>query len=256
MSYILDALNKADAKRGGNVPDLHSRSAHAVGPEPTRSAGLHPGWWWLLACLGVAGTSTALWWVMRGEASTPAVPAPQVAQVAQAPRPSPAATSAPVGADAPPKPAPATAVAPPASDPRLAKAASAAVAQPAVPARADKAASAANIAKANPPRPKPAPTPAPKIATPVNEPAASAPTTPPRSDAPLLSALNPAVRSQLPTLAVGGSVYSPQASARFVVINGQVLREGDKLSEGLTVETIGAKGSVLNWQGTRFQLPH
>jgi general secretion pathway protein B len=68
--------------------------------------------------------------------------------------------------------------------------------------------------------------------------------------------LDAALRSQIPPLAVGGSVYSPQASARLLMLNGQVLREGEQVSEGLRVESIGAKASTLNWRGTRFQLPH
>jgi general secretion pathway protein B len=57
-------------------------------------------------------------------------------------------------------------------------------------------------------------------------------------------------------LLVGGSVYSAQSSARMVVINGVVLREGDRVAPELTVESIGAKTSTLNWRGSRFQLPH
>jgi general secretion pathway protein B len=68
--------------------------------------------------------------------------------------------------------------------------------------------------------------------------------------------LDAALRSQIPPLAVGGSVYSPQASARLLMLNGQVLREGEQVSEGLRVESIGTKASTLNWRGTRFQLPH
>jgi general secretion pathway protein B len=72
----------------------------------------------------------------------------------------------------------------------------------------------------------------------------------------MYATLSPAIKGQMPALSVGGSVYSPQAAARMVVLNGQVLREGDKVSEGLTLESIGPKTSTLNWQGTRFQLPH
>ena len=57
------------------------------------------------------------------------------------------------------------------------------------------------------------------------------------------------LRAQLPALAVGGSVYSPAAASRIVILNGQVFREGDQPVEGLTVEQIGLKSTVLLFQG-------
>ena len=64
------------------------------------------------------------------------------------------------------------------------------------------------------------------------------------------------MRSKLPTLVVGGSMYSPNARSRMVILNGQVFREGDKLAEGLSVERIGIKSTVLAYRGVRFELNH
>jgi general secretion pathway protein B len=69
--------------------------------------------------------------------------------------------------------------------------------------------------------------------------------------------------NELPTQAIAGlprlnidlHVYSPDPAQRFVVVNGQRLREGEALREGPTLERITADGVVLNHQGTRFLLP-
>ena len=73
---------------------------------------------------------------------------------------------------------------------------------------------------------------------------------------PTLAELPAEVRGQMPALAVGGSVYSPQAASRIVILNGQVFREGDKPIDGLTVEQIGLRSTVLAFRGTRFELKH
>jgi len=64
------------------------------------------------------------------------------------------------------------------------------------------------------------------------------------------------IRSQLPALVVGGSMYSPSAASRMVILNGQVFREGDKPVDGLAIEQIGLKSTVLAFRGLRFELKH
>ena len=71
-----------------------------------------------------------------------------------------------------------------------------------------------------------------------------------------LAELPPNTRSQLPVLVVGGSVYSPNAASRIVILNGQVFREGDQPVDGLTVEQIRLKSTVLAFRGLRFELKH
>jgi general secretion pathway protein B len=69
-----------------------------------------------------------------------------------------------------------------------------------------------------------------------------------------LGQLPEGVRRELPPLAVSGSMYSPQPSARMVVLDGQVAREGDELRPGLSIETIEPKSAILNYRGERFRL--
>jgi general secretion pathway protein B len=64
------------------------------------------------------------------------------------------------------------------------------------------------------------------------------------------------VRASLPPINISGAVSSPTPSARMLFINGQVLREGDAVADGLVVERIGASASVLSARGVRFEVKH
>ncbi len=92
--------------------------------------------------------------------------------------------------------------------------------------------------------------------------ASAPPKTAPSASAPAearlytLAELPPDVRAQVPALAVGGSVYSPVAASRIVILNGQVFREGDRPVEGLSVEQIRLKSTVLAFRGYRIELKH
>jgi general secretion pathway protein B len=211
MSYILDALNRADSERERQrsaVPGLHAQSA--AGPTGA-GRGL-----WLGVALGVIGVLAVLvaWlWVGRGET------APPVAALAQA--------ASPTAAAPPPMPAP-----PP-------------VAERPMPA----------------PAPATMPTPAPVIKPPalppiatLRPPAAAAASAPART--PTRNELPPELRAALPPINISGAVYAPNAAGRLLFVNGQVLREGDALAEGLTVERIGASTSVLVFRGQRFEIKH
>jgi general secretion pathway protein B len=103
---------------------------------------------------------------------------------------------------------------------------------------------AAPVARVAPPTPV-APPPAPKPAPPAAEPRV-----------PSLGELPADVRASLPQMSVSAAVYSPTPSSRMLFINGQVLREGDALADGLVVERIGASASVLSMRGQRFEIKH
>lgn len=82
--------------------------------------------------------------------------------------------------------------------------------------------------------------------------AASAPS-PPRAIP--LAQLSPDLRREMPAMTVGGSVYSADPPSRFVIINGQVVREGEGAAAGVTVERIGPKSAVLRWREMRVEVP-
>jgi general secretion pathway protein B len=103
-------------------------------------------------------------------------------------------------------------------------------------------------------QPSPAPMPAPTAAPPkVDRPPSTEPL--PSARVPALAELPGDLRQQVPALAIGGSVYSPQASARIVVVNGQVFQEGSALTPELKLEQIRQKSAVFSIRGTRFEVP-
>ncbi len=68
--------------------------------------------------------------------------------------------------------------------------------------------------------------------------------------------LPPSVREQLPVLSVSGSVYTPQAKNRVLILNGQVFHEGDEPSAGLKLQHIKLKSAVFQFQGQVFEMAY
>lgn len=250
MSYILDALRRADAERQrGAVPGLHAQplSAALADCRPDRPAAQRRRWQaggWAAAALLALGAVLA--WRGAGPpgplptlpvASVPPPASPQ--QAAAAPRQT-APQAAPQAAPLPlPQPQPLLELPPPP--------------QP-------------------PPQPQPAPQPAPQRAAPTvrlaapavpasplatappatSRAAPAAPAAPPRL--PTLAELPEATRRELPALVVGGSMYADQAPLRIVILNGQVVHEGDRLAPELRVQQIRLKSVVLDFRGQAFEI--
>jgi general secretion pathway protein B len=90
---------------------------------------------------------------------------------------------------------------------------------------------------------------------------ASPPPPPAASRAPIvtqvrrLADLPPEQRRELPALAVSGSVWSEQPGARFVVLDGQVLREGDRLAPGLVLVKLAPRSATLRWRDGLIEVP-
>jgi general secretion pathway protein B len=218
MSYILEALRRADAQRAlGQSPGLHAQSP-AVPAAADDAAGPPRRTRWALGATGIAVlVALAVWAGWR--AAPPTVSAPVPATAAQA---APAAV-APA--------APASVVAEPAA--RVAPAAPSLASLPPLPPPAVAA-----------PPARPAPPPANAAASSAD--AAGAVTA--------LSELPPAQRALLPPLVVGGAVDSPQPSARLLVLDGRVLREGETIARDLVLERIGPRQAVLRWREQRVRL--
>ncbi|MCW5662548.1 MAG: general secretion pathway protein GspB [Piscinibacter sp.] len=81
--------------------------------------------------------------------------------------------------------------------------------------------------------------------------AASAPAAEPRI--PALRELPEELRRQIPPLNVGGSTWSANAASRFVILNGQLLRENDPVNPELTLRQIRQRSLVLEFRGQRFE---
>lgn len=276
MSYILDALQRADAERGrGNVPGLHARQLPTALEEAAAArTGLRgPLVWGGLLVLVLAATVAGLWmWRSPASPSAPVVtatasqPAPAATPVASPTLPAavpvvPAVPVAPVVSPAAPTAPTAT---PPAT---LAPSAPASVgAPPAAPATVQAAAvartapqpaaTAPPAASVTPVTPIVAPasaTPAPRAAT------APAPTSPAGGSAapaepPLLSGLPEDLRRQIPALVITGVVHADNPAQRLLVVNNQVLTQDGQLGPDLVLETIGSRHSVFRFRGTRFRV--
>lgn len=273
MSYILDALQRADAERGrGNVPGLHARQLPtALEEAATARTGLpRPLVWGGLLVLVLAATVAGLWmWRSPASPSAPVVTAtasqtaPATTPVASPPLPAavpvmPAVPVAPVVSPAAPTAPIAT---PPAA---LAPSAAASVGAPPAPPATVQAAAVARTA------PQPAPTAPPAASvTPVVVPAsatpapraatAPAPTSPTGSsaapaEAPLLSGLPEDLRRQIPALVITGVVHADNPAQRLLVVNNQVLTQDGQLGPDLMLETIGSRHSVFRFRGTRFRV--
>lgn len=279
MSYILDALKRADAERSNTQPAGQGQEASAgrlSSAIVSRRAANRPA----LAVAGALLLTAALatWWVLR-----PAEPA--------------SGTRPPVGVTAPPgAPAamatearPTAQMTPPGSGAALPAASS----SPQTPAKATPMMgpplpSARVLAPTSPPfegpapvRPRPVPTPdtqaasnttgtAPEPTITMAPGAAPAPSIPAAAalpqavPAPSPSLPTPApLASATPTVApqsadgsikVSGASYSANPAHRLLIVNGNLVKEGQEVEPGVTLEVISPHSAVFNRRGTRFNI--
>ncbi|MDP3253721.1 MAG: general secretion pathway protein GspB [Hydrogenophaga sp.] len=225
MSYILDALQRADAERErGHVPGLNSQRVPPASRKPVQARRLRPWHVSLAAALGLCVVLALWWWQPPSPLPTPAPPAE---------RPAPTMSEAPPPAQTAAQPAPVLPIlAPPRPEP----------AAPAKPAAATATAS------------KKAPTPS--ASTPASAPAEASAVAEasPAGTVRSFAELSPEVRAQLPAVSVSGATYSKDAAVRMLIVNGKVVQEGQEIAPGLKLETIGQRSAVLNHQGLRYSI--
>ena len=228
MSYILDALKRAEAERGrGAVPGLHAQplagaADSAAGPRLVKPALL------LLAGIALALAGVALWRVL----TEPATATPPAGVVATAP-----AVVVPPAAPAPlvPTTAPVPAAAPSEPAAPLAPTPVAAPSKPPV-KPSEKPITKVDKPTAQTPSPAAAPAPTPKI--------------------PSVNDLPADVRQSLPKLAISGATYSDNPAFRMVIINGQVVREGERPLADLALLQIRPKSVVLEFRGQTYSVAY
>ncbi|PIW49816.1 MAG: hypothetical protein COW18_04745 [Zetaproteobacteria bacterium CG12_big_fil_rev_8_21_14_0_65_54_13] len=68
------------------------------------------------------------------------------------------------------------------------------------------------------------------------------------------SRLSAAQQAALPPIQIEGHIYDKTPAARMVIINNQLLREGQSCGNGLTLEEITPDGVILSHNGTAFHL--
>jgi general secretion pathway protein B len=248
MSYILDALRKADAQRlRDSGRGIHAQGA-APGPGVVRSG--RPV---IAIAAGVAATLLLVgaWLWDAGESVAPVSP-PRPAEV-RAIAALPIATRAePADAVLPPPAAPIV-QAPAAARPEAAAIAARRSTRPATPVVAapggtPAAGPAGAVATA--------PATAPGAVTPVPSPPAIAASNATADRVYALTELSSDVRQALPKLAVSGGVFSQNVAQRMLVVNGQVFNEGSEIAPGVVLEQIRERVAVLRFRGLRIAQPY
>ena len=242
MSYILDALKRADAERErGTVPGLRAQPIPGVTPESHGAHARLRAWPMILTGIALAVAVIAagawVWHSLAGSDRAPVV-------VAAAPT-VPAVPAAPA---LPPQPAPVAAPVPAAPN---------AVSQPAPVAPTVPDASPAVKPK---PRPEPPPSTAPRSAgtevAPVKPSPAASAASPALPVAPLLSELPEEIRRQIPALTITGAVASENPAQRLLLVNGQVLPQGAAAAPEVLIEEIRARSSTFKFRGSRFRVTY
>lgn len=243
MSYILDALRKADAERERDP----ARGIHAqplAGAE-TAPAPARPALWLVAGAAGVVVAGVAFYALQDQPATAPIAAGPLEAAPA-APVPVAAVTvAAPVPAKPPPvanvveppapPPLPAPAVVPPKPVAKLV-AATPAKAVTVAAASQPQAAQTATAAKDAPLLKAPAATVAERIYA--------------------LAELPPDVQRELPKLVISGGVHSENAAQRMLIVGGQVVNEGAELAPGVVLEQIRSRAAVLRFKGWRYRVAY
>ena len=230
MSYILDALRRADAERErGAVPSLHTQQYGALpGDEdeaPRRARGAT-----IAALLLAVALVAVVGWHYLGD--TP--PARPVVQAIAPPAP-PTAVVAAVPNDAASSPA----------------------TEPPSPASAQRAPTLAVPPAVRPPTahtPAKATAAAPRAASATPLPAKPAASASASDRVYAVADLPDDVRRELPKLAFGGASYSSAASSRMVIYNGQVFHEGDSIATGVVLQRINRKSAILALRSYRVEL--
>ena len=254
MSYILDALRRADAQRAGNpARGIHAQpSAVPTLQQPRRTKLLVS----LAAATAVLSAGAGLWWMSGGASMTPARgPAPASQRAAPAGVAPPPATATVVVASAPPAvvvlPAPqssvvqgppAVATPPPLTTPG---------ARPPAPRGGVREIPAPAAVAPAPPGPAATSTAA-TVGT-----AAVAPDAPTASSRIYTVAELPAdVQQAFPKLSISGGVYSDNVAQRMLIVNGQVFNEGSEIAPGVVLEQVRARTVVLKFRGLRLSHPY
>jgi general secretion pathway protein B len=257
MSYILDALKKAESERNlGAVPTLHATASNNARPVEGQ-ASWRKALPWLLVLLMAGILLLALLWLHPWSKATDK--GTDQAAISSASTPSGESVAA---------------IAPNVNAPNHAPPLVQAPAQPIVQPILRPAASTPQAVK---------PIPAPVVATSKTEkpvqpsakkpnaeappagqspPAATAAPQPPPQDAAKLEEekigtvqdLPPNIQRELPQVSVNGYIYAKNPLDRSVLINKRLLHEGDTIAPDLLLEKMTPKGAILNFKGYRYRI--
>ncbi|SFG72500.1 general secretion pathway protein B [Duganella sp. CF458] len=260
MSYILEALKKAQAERQiGSAPTIHAPTlASAPAGQGARSKRTPVIVAMALMAAAIAGLATMLVRQQPPANPPPATVAPTVAPqaaaapvaVVAAPEPAAGADSAPLAAPtAAPTAEPAAAGQPPArktvqqpppaaTTPPPSRAADTPPAQRSagLQASAGRGGDQAQAAPVAPPAPVPTP-------APIEEQVQS------------LRELPEPIQRAIPQITLGGYMYSKNPADRLLLIDKVLRREGEEVAPGLILDKLQPKQAVFSFRGYRYRVP-
>ena len=275
MSYILDALRRADAERERDpARGIHAQPAAVLPREASRRQAP-----WILGGLLVALAMAGAYLLAGSRSESADAPVVRLQPPVQVPAASnpPAAAALVTVADTvlpPPPPAPAVerrpqrpALAAAERSVMKAPAASGVTSPPTVPPTVAPAAPSSAPAAASPTAPS-APPRIPSAAPPTtapSNPATTGPSTVPSNAAPGGPSVPPArivavgelpadIQRELPKLVIAGGVHSENPAQRMLIVGGQVRSEVAELAPGLVLEQIRAGSAVLRFRGWRYSV--
>ncbi|WP_332854785.1 general secretion pathway protein GspB [Duganella sp. S19_KUP01_CR8] len=229
MSYILEALKKAQAERQlGSAPTLHAPTLHGADGKAAGGALRKPVVLALLA-MGVV-IAVLLVLVLRPAQQA----APSSAQQAVASAPALVVPAGVVGAAPAAVPVAAPAVAPSADSQPLA----AALPPP--------------VATVTPaPRPHPEPVAAALVPEKSTKPAVA-------QEEPVqnLRDLPEPIQRSIPHITVGGYIYSKNPADRLLLIDKILRHEGEEVAPGLILDKLQPREAVFNFKGYRYRVPY
>ena len=260
MSYILDALKKAESDRKlGSVPNIHTHTIVAAESERSTARWV-TRWMWAAFALLMSALLAIVWrqpWhtapAARSSATVPLSALPKVPDP-EPPQPAAAEVRVPAPARSPP------------SAPKVPVSASA-PSSTAIPAVVAATRPTPKSAPARPSGDKPAenrsPQPAATAAVVRPEKAvARSPELPretpvaPEARVPNLRELPQNIQAEIPPLTITGYIYSKNDADRSVLINNKLLREGDLAAPGVVLEKMMPKEAILNYKGYRYRLAY
>ena len=71
---------------------------------------------------------------------------------------------------------------------------------------------------------------------------------------PLFEELPVQVRNRIPELSFAGHAYGDDAGKRMIIINNRIVREGDLISNGLSLEQITLDGVIISYKALVFRV--
>jgi general secretion pathway protein B len=230
MSYILEALKKSQAERQlGELPSIHAPQVQLHDAAASGAARRAPVWLALGGVTVAVAAALLLWQPWQAAATAPAVTPAVLAQ----------AVPAPVPAAIPPAvPAPAPVAAPVTQVTPVPPAATAAPVRHARPVPEAKQQSPGRAAP-------PVAVPAPATPAPVAE-----------ESVPGMRDLPEPIQRQIPTIAIGGYLYSKNPADRLLLIDKVLRHEGEELAPGLVLEKLQPKAAIFSFKGYRYRVPY